>query len=149
MSIYQGDPALIITENGSDLKFTEGQPVMDQGFENAVLIALFTKKNWAGNALFRDENQKIGSDFEDLTKDSITLDRLNDIRTEARNALKGFIDSGEFKDVEVTVTNPSANNIMVKIRITPPNGDAVDLTLENFGPNWRFQKNDPAHKRLE
>ena len=71
--IYQGDPRLFLDSDGSFLKFTGGQPVMDRGLENIVLISLFTRPGWPGNVLFQDENQKIGSDFLDIANQSITL----------------------------------------------------------------------------
>ena len=44
MNNYEGDPKLFIDENGSYLKFENGQPVMDQGFENFALIQLLTDR---------------------------------------------------------------------------------------------------------
>ena len=46
---FQGDVAVSITEDGAKMKFINGQPVMDQGLENAVLISLFTKKGYFEN----------------------------------------------------------------------------------------------------
>ncbi len=148
MSVFQGDPAFKIDRDGSDFKFIEGQPVSDQGFENAVLISLFTKRTWPGNALFESPSQQIGSDFEEASKSPINQSGLNNRRDAALKSLQWAIDSGLFKEVFVNVTNPNSNTIIVQVRIIPPNGAEVDLTLENFGPNWRFQKDDPAHRRL-
>lgn len=148
MSTFQGDPAFEIDENGSNFKFIEGQPVSDQGFENAVIISLFTKRSWPGNVLFRSESKKIGSDFEEASKLPINIAGLNSRRDAALKSLDWAIKEGLFKEVLVDVTNPNSNTILVKIRVIPPNGENVDLTLENFGSNWRFQKEDPAHRRF-
>lgn len=148
MSIYQGDPALKIDKEGSTLKFIEGQPVMDGGFENAVLISLFTKRSWPGNILFNQESQKIGSDFEESMKKPINLEGLNNRRDAAEKSLQWAIDKRLFKEVIVNVTNPNGNTILVNIRITPPNGSEVSLTLQNAGANWRIQRENPAHRRL-
>jgi len=147
-SIYQGDPALTIEKNGSTMRFIEGQPVTDKGYENAVLISLFSKKNWIGNVLFKDGSEKIGSDFEESNKLPVNLNGLNKRRDAAVKSLQWAIDDGIFNNVAVEVTNPNGSTILVRIRITPPSGEAVNLTLENFGANWRFQRNDPAHGRF-
>ncbi len=146
--VFQGDPAINLTSDGADLKFIEGQPVMDKGYENAVLISLFTKQDWAGNDLFDQTDQKLGSDFEETMMLPINRDGLNKRRQAAENALSWLKNQGKFKDVVVTVTNPSSDIIIVDIIITPPSGENVNLTLENFGAAWRFQRDDPAHRRF-
>ena len=73
---YQGDPRLFLDENGSYLKFKGGQPVMDKGLENMVYIKLFTSKGWAGNTLFSNPANHIGSDFELSLEAPITLQSL-------------------------------------------------------------------------
>ena len=45
---FQGDPRLVLTEEGSEIIWKGGQPVLDQGVENVVLIDLFTN----GSQLF-------------------------------------------------------------------------------------------------
>ena len=147
-NVFQGDPAINLTPDGATLKFTEGQPVMDKGFENAVLISLFTKQNWVGNDLFDQVDQKLGSDFEESMKLPINLDGLNRRRQAVEGALLWLKSQGKVKDIEVSVTNPSADIIIVLIEITPPSGENVNLTLENFGASWRFQRDDPAHRRF-
>ena len=149
MSVYQGDPALLLGPDGVSFKFKEGQPEMDKGLENLVWISLFTKEGWFGNALYRKESQKLGSKFEDANKLPVNLSGLNARRDAALEALQWAITEGLFQTVEVEVTNPNGQTILVNIKITPPNGEAVDLTLSNFGNTWRFQKEDPAHRRLQ
>ena len=143
-NFYQGDPALVLTENGSKLVFKGGQPVMDQGLENLVLISLFTRPGWIGNTLFQDPAQQIGSDFLDAANQSITVDSLNDIAQAAKRAL----DNPIFGNVIVTVSNPRSQRINVTIRIEPPGQDSMDLLLEKNGLNWIFQKLNPANERI-
>lgn len=148
MSVFQGDPAIQITSDGANLKFIDGQPIMDKGFENAVVISLFTKQNWPGNVLFDVADEKVGSDFQESMMLPINIDGLNKRRQAAERALAWLKNSGKAKDITVTVTNPNSNIIIVNVLISPPEGDNVDLTLENFGANWIFQRNDPAHRRF-
>lgn len=148
MSIYQGDPAIKIDADGATNVYREGQPIMDGGFENAVLISLFTKENWVGNVLTDNTSEQIGSKFEQSMKEPINIEGLNSRRDAAEKSLKWAVDDGLFKSVTVNVTNPRGNIILVNIRIEPPNGEAVNLTLDNAGANWRIQKENPAHGRF-
>ncbi len=145
---FQGDPAIKFTIDGTTLKFIDGQPVMDLGYENTVLLSLFTEEGWVGNIFADTEGEILGSKFLEATRQTITILSLEDIRKEAINALQWLVDDGQFKAVDVTVINTTASNIFVRITITPPNGEAVNLTLENFGATWRFQKEDPVNRRL-
>lgn len=141
---FDGDPKLILNENGSELIFTGGQPVMDAGLENLALISLFTRTGWVGNDLFPDPNQKIGSNFEESTNQPITLNALNDIRDAAIKALTDPI----FGNVTVNVTNPNGYNINVQIIIEPPGQDIQELLISKNGINWQSQAIDPANRRV-
>lgn len=143
-NIFSGDPLLFLGNDGSNLKFVEGQPVMDQGFENFVTIALFTEPGWAGNDLFRKTDQKIGSGFLSATRKSITLQSLNDIRNEAEKALQ----HSAFGKVTVNVTNPRASQIDVLINIQPPGQDSQTILLSRDGLNWLAQATVPAHREI-
>lgn len=140
---FQGDPRLVLTENGAKIIFTGGQPVMDQGVENLALISLFTMQGWAGNVLFTDPNQKIGSDFIDASLEAITLTSLNKIRDAALKALVNPL----FGSVEVEVTNPTSYQIKTDIILKPPGEDPQALTLLKNGINWIVQGTDPASER--
>ena len=144
MSIYQGDPKIILTEDGATLKYVGGQPVMDDGLENLALISLFTQEGWAGNDLFNDTDQKIGSGFELSTQQPITLQALNDIRQAGENALKNPV----FGQVTVTVENPNSYRLNITFRIEPPGQDVKKLLVTKNGLNWTAQSLDPAYRRI-
>jgi len=142
--LYQGDPRLVLTENGSKIVFKGGQTVMDKGIENLALISLFTRQGWAGNTLFTDPNQKIGSDFIDASLEPITLTSLNNVRDAALKAL----DSPLFGEVEIEVSNPTSYQLKVDITIKPPGEDPQSIILLKNGINWISQATDPAEERL-
>ena len=144
ITAYDGDPKLILTENGSTLKFTNGQPLMDPGLENLVLISLFTKKGWVGNSLYQDDHYKIGSDFLKVLSLPITINSLNQISNIVKNTLKNDI----FGDVTVVVTNPSGHKIDIQITIEPPGKELNKILLSKNGLNWQFQILEPANRRL-
>jgi hypothetical protein len=144
MDIFQGDPALKITADGSTLVFIGGQPVMDQGLENQALIALFTEEGWSGNFLFSDPDQRIGSNFEKLARGPATLSGLALIEKEAEKALSSPI----FGTVRAIATNPESWRKDIEITIEPPSRDPFTLLLISNGQNWFSQAENPAHERL-
>ena len=143
-NIFQGDPRLFLDENGARFEFIGGQPIMDGGLENLALISLFTDKGWPGNDLFRDPDQKIGSDFELSTRQPITMSSLNMIRDAALKAL----DNQAFGEVSVEVTNPVSQRITVRVLIKSPGDDVRELLLSTNGLNWQIQALSPAHERI-
>ena len=142
--IFSGDPYITLGPNGSRLHYVGGQPVMDQGLENLAMIALFTRPGWAGNALIKDTDQQIGSDFVDATNQPITLQSLTDVEQAAVRAL----DSPAFGRVTVTATNPESDRLTVRIRIEPPGQDSATIILTRNGLNWQAQAVNPAHARV-
>ena len=135
---FQGDPRLILGPSGSRLQFTGGQPLMDRGLENLVLISLFTQMGWSGNVLL---GTSIGSDFEEATNQPITLQALNRIRDAAEKAL----DSPLFGTVTVTVLNPVGHRLDIHILIEHP---GLTIRLTRDGGAWSFQVSDPAYTKV-
>lgn len=148
MTKTQGDPRLFLTENGSTVKFIGGQPIMDGGWENYTLIALFTLPGWCGNVLFDKPSQKIGSDFEEIAARAITINSLNNLEESGKRALADMIADGLAEKVEVIASNPSGDIKLVRILVTPPGKDVEELLLTKHGLNWLVQANDPAYKRF-
>lgn len=141
---YQGDVKVFITENGAEIKFIGGQTVMDQGLENEVLLSLFTRR-WVGNALIKDPNKKLESDFEETISQSITAQMLIDSEKSAEAALASMVETGKASQINVEIFNPSSNVLIVEIEIIAPGGDVNELILTKHGANWIAQLNDPAH----
>jgi phage gp46-like protein len=144
MNGFQGDPYIVITNNGATFVYKGGQPVLDEGIENQALISLFTKKGWPGNYLYDNEAERIGSDFEELSRGAITLSKLALIEKTAENALDAEI----FGTVTATATNPESWIVAVRILIEPPGGREFELNLVSNGQNWINQADNPAHKRV-
>ena len=147
--VYQGDPKLFLGKNGSYLKFISGQPVMDSGLENAVLISLFTREGWAGNHLLRNRKYRIGSRFEAALDEPIILQTLNNARDEAAKALEWMIEGGLVGSIDISVTNPVGSQVVTSIQIHPPNMPIQNLLLVKNGVNWVFQIGNPAYQRGE
>ena len=147
---FQGDPAVTITEDGAKMKFINGQPVMDQGLENAVLISLFTKKGYWGNALITEESKKIGSDVEVTALEPIvSIQSINNMTDAIDKALSWMTDTKLSQENEITVTNPTSNNLKATIKITPPGRDSQTLLFLKNGLNWIAQAQNPASERMK
>lgn len=146
--LYSGDPKIFIDENGARLDFRGGQPVMDQGLENAAIISLHTRPGWWGNILARNESEQIGSDFEVEAKKPITLENINNIRAAAEEAEAWLVGDGIASSIQVEVNNPIGNRIETQIAIFPP-GDRTPeiISTQKNGANWINQAIDPAYRK--
>jgi phage gp46-like protein len=147
MDRFQGDPAVKITEGGASMTFKGGQPVMDQGFENAVQMSLFTKPGWWGNVLLTEDEQKIGSNFEQI-RTIVDVQTINDYADDARVAMRWMISSRLAESIDVTVLNPYLNQIHTSVIIRPPGRDSAKLLFLKNGINWIMQATYPANERL-
>lgn len=145
---YQGDPRIVIGPNGSYLKISGGQPVMDQGIENIVILSLFADSEWWGNLAFRDKNKKIGSKFEKITREPLTVSLLSKIENYVKSSLQHMIDGGIASEILVFAKNPRSDNLNISIMIRPPSGNIETLLLARHGTNWIAQKEHPANERL-
>jgi len=143
---YQGDPAIFMDLNGSYMVFKGGQPVMDQGLENAVKISHFTKQGWWGNTLFTEESKKIGSDYEAVASELITIDSPSRLESASAKALKWMKDIGLAK-FTITVTNPSDARLDTKIIISTPGKILQEFLLTKNGLFWKAQSEYPAYMR--
>lgn len=148
MDNFQGEPKIFVDKNGAFTKYKGGQPIMDAGLENTVLISLGTKPGWVGNTLFDDPTVHIGSDHQDETEKPITISSLNSIRQEAERSLAWMISEGMASDVEADVYNPNGQIINETIKVFPPGKDVQALRFEKNGINWINQITSPAHKKV-
>ena len=130
-NFYEGDPKLYLTENGADMRYEAGQPVMEKGLENQALISLFTREGWCGNVFLPPEN-KVGSGYEKACSGSITLKKLVDIEEAAVRAMT----SKAFPHVDAKAHNPKSDHLRVEITVK---GGGV-LLLSREGTLWTSQR---------
>lgn len=152
IDIYEGDPKLILGPDGSKFAYKDGQPVMDQGIENSVSIDLGTKKRgewahtngWVGNYLFRNPDEKIGTDYQDFFENMpITLSNLRLGEQQAKAALTNRI----YGQVSSTVSNPETSKVINEIVIQAPSG-AFKFFTDTITKLWTFQAIYPANERI-
>ena len=144
----QGDPAMKIINDGVDIEIKGGQPIMDQGLQNAALISLFTSEGWWGNDLTENPNQQIGSDLEKTAKQAITVSAIRRIQAAAERALKWMVDTGLALSAIARVNNPRSGWLDLGVGIKPPSKDAVILATTRHGANWIAQRDYPAYRRM-
>jgi phage gp46-like protein len=147
---WDGDPRVEIEQDGAEIYFVGGQPIMDRGLENAAILSLFTDDGWAGNALLTGPNEAVGSAFErTAVTEAITLTTLDRLTTIGRAALAWMISAKIASAISFSMSNPTGRQIGASVTITPPGGgSAAQLAVTRNGPNWTAQKTDPAHARL-
>lgn len=130
---YDGDPRIVIDQDGASIVYSDGQPGMDAGLGNSDIIGLFTAPGWPGNFLL-EQDQQIGSDFETLATGSITLSVLADIEDAARRAIRA--DVANTDSVSVSVVNLIGTRLDVVIQRSPPGSDVDELLVTRHGLNW-------------
>jgi phage gp46-like protein len=143
--IFQGDPRIFVDEDGAYLGFVGGQPVMDRGIENYILISLFTRPGWAGNIFL---SEPIGSDYLDALNNSINRTMLINVENAAERALQPMKDNGLASEIVIEVRNPSSIRIDTIILVTRPSLETAQVLITKTGIKWHFQATDPAYRRF-
>jgi len=144
---FDGEPRIFIGQNGAYFKFRGGQPVMDAGIENAAIISLYTREGWAGNYLFDNTNEQVGSKFEEANEKPITRQSLLDRIDAAEKAMEWMINSNLASEIPIDVSNPSGIRVDYTIRIQPPGRDLAEIILTKNGLNWQEQVMNPAGEK--
>jgi len=132
---YEGDVKLIQTDDGGDIEFIAGQPVMDQGLETAVYISLFSS-DWWGNAI-SEQNEKLESKLEDIYNRNLSNQTRLDAEEYVRKALEWMIRLGIAKRIDVSASLPTPGWLGLEITIIEPNGSEQNL---RYSINWAKQR---------
>lgn len=133
---FDGDIRLKISEDGGVITVWGGQPDMDQGFETAVNMSLFTEQGWWGNALAAPGDE-IGSSFTDALRQPLTNQARLDIIEAAKTSLKWLTASGIALSITVSATIPGIGEMALYIEIKEPE-KAPHVFRYNI--NWQAQK---------
>ena len=117
-------------ETGAEFKYAGGNPIMTTGVHNAAILSLFTRGGWDGNVFLPPES-RIGSDFEEICRGTLTLSRLADVENSAVRALTSKL----FPQITAAARNPSNDSLTVEIKI----GAGGTLNLNREGALWQSQ----------
>lgn len=129
---FDGDPKLYDIGDGCDLLIQDGQPVMDDGLENAAYLSLFTSAGWWGNTVSTD-SERADSELETIIRR--TLNNATRLAAEeyARRALAWMKTEGVAKSVTVTATIPAIGFLGLTIVIEQP----ARTTTVRYQINWQ------------
>lgn len=144
---YQGDVKKILTARGATVQFRGGQPLMDQGVENAAMYSLFSR-SWFANVFFQNPDQKLESKFEEEHEKPITLKQLLNIEDAAQKALAWMLSQNIASKIDVETTAGETGKIKTAIQIKPPEGDLTELLITKHGQNWLAQAAYPANEKV-
>lgn len=142
--IFQGDPLITLDEDGADMVFVSGNPIMDQGYINQVNFSIFTESGHWTEDLERNANKRYKGLFLKAAKKPITRQSLID---DAR-ALEADLQSPAFRTVQAEVVNPKYNGIDAEVTYTPPSNQREKLRLTRQGKNWISQIDNPVNDYL-
>ncbi|GMO30780.1 MAG: hypothetical protein Pg6A_20240 [Termitinemataceae bacterium] len=131
--IYEGDPRIEISNDGADLNYINGNPRMEKGLQNEILISLFTKEGWCGN-VFLSEN--IGCNLQDLCQGDISVQKLALIESAVLAALQ----NRHISAIDIQATNPNGNVVKIVINITP--SETINITLDDSNNTINLESNN-------
>jgi len=135
----QGDPKIYMLPNGIEIRYQGGQPIMDGGLENMVLILLFTEKGWPMNKVLHLSEQ-IVSDYLSECRKPITITQIRNIEVSAEDALKPIENNGIGTITGLSVRMSSGNIVNLTFIVNPPSGNTQVFNISGFGRNWELQK---------
>lgn len=100
---YTGDLLISINTDGDwDLNFELGQPIMTDGFETAVMLAVFGEPDFWQNDLTNDPNEKYISEFPKVIRNGkVNNETLKNGIAAIKKALQFMIDSGSAESIKV------------------------------------------------
>ena len=100
---FTGDLLISLnTEDDWDLNFILGQPIMTDGFETAVIMAVFGEPDFWQNDLTDDPSEKYISEFPEIIRNGkVNDDTLKAGTAALKKALQFMIDINAAESVEV------------------------------------------------
>jgi len=145
----QGDVLMFQTNDGGEVTFIDGQPIMTRGFETAVYLSLFggnreddgsegNNLQWWGNFIVTDPMEKYKSETQyQLLKLPITSSSLLRLEEAAKKDLQWMLDEKIASSIEVSVSSPELNLVRFDIKI---NAEGKEENF-NFTLNWKAMQN--------
>jgi len=132
------DIALVEKDNEIDFALENGDLVLDEGLETAVVISLFSdrrvekselprgesqQKGWWGDLLSEVEGDQIGSKLWLLNRGKLTLETVPRTENFVRECLQWAIDDGVAERVNVVSALSEQGRIQTKVDIVRPESE--------------------------
>ena len=130
---FTGDVLLRYQDGTIDIEYQDGQPIMTDGFESAVILAVFGDRTTWQNAIVNDDTEKYVSTFPDIIDRALISDQTKDDGTEAlKTALRFLTESGAAAKVEVSGSIYSVVGIVWTVRIYAPSRESAGRYVLNW-----------------
>jgi phage gp46-like protein len=139
----EGDIYLFHTEDGGQISFENGMPIIDGGLETTVYISLFSSLGWWGNDISQTSEQ-MNSQLETITTRTLTNQARLDAIEFTRQALQWMIDDNVAREIQIEATIISVSTLVIDIMITQPD---FTLITTRYELNWDNELNDPVFKK--
>lgn len=138
MNRFQGDPKIYLTHDGATGIWTGGQPEMTQSIVQEMLLRLYTKSGWHGNAFTNNKLKKLGSRFEEECTKQIDSQTPNRVIFAAQEALAPMTDANYLRATfDIVVSNPTGREIKTVIQAFSPVIGNAELGLIKYAETWQ------------
>ena len=133
-----GDVVKTLSPSGSSIILSGGFVQTTTGRMTAILYSLFSS-SWVGN-LFVTGNEVLGSDFQNLHSQTMTLDTLLDIAASAQQALAWFVNSGDAKEVKTATRIIDGGTIITEIDFTENDDSVTRIEVWKHPQYWEVRE---------
>jgi len=133
---FDGDVRVVNSEDGGEITFEHGQPLMDEGLETAVYLSLFSSPGWWGNSL-STQGEQLGCTLEDLRNGTLSNKVRLDAEETCRKALAWLVSEGVADSVTIVASIPRADLLGLVITIKQP---ATGQATLRYAVNWKAQR---------
>lgn len=125
------------TEDGPDLKLTNGLPTLTGGLDNMIYL-LLTTGTWWGNTTV-DTDEKLRSSIPQIMREGTLTNstRLN-IKAEAERVLAVMVSLGIVQTITVDAEIPSKGTLYLSVQADQVDSDETDNFI--YALNWADQK---------
>ena len=140
---YTGDVLIKQTDNGDfDMAFENGQPLMTDGFETCVQLAVFGEP-CAQNAMTPNVSERFTSTFPEVVRHATVTDKTRQDGEKAIEAALAFMVSEKMaSSVKCTGSILSARSIGWEVEIIAPTG------VTRYALNWEKGSLTVGFKRI-
>lgn len=142
----QGDLYLFNTLDGGEISSINGEPVMDRGFETAVLLSIAgpAQPYWADEYL--PTSRKMQSKLQTYIQGRpLSSGTLKTVVAMAKADLQWVIDTGVADKIAVAVRATARNRIEIAWSVET---DGRVIEQNRYQLNWAAQRDYPASRRV-
>lgn len=147
MTLRAGDLLLYQTDDGGEISVSNGEPVMDGGFQSSAYLSIAVieeESNWMNEYL--TEIQQLNSQYLSFIKgNSKTAENILKAEKLAYLDFKWMLDLKAVDEIIVAITSTGVERVKLTLQILA-NGDTIETN--EFEINWAFEATDPANLRI-